>query len=188
LYLFILYAEGLCALIRQAKIRGDLHDIQICVNASVVFHLLFADDCFLFFMGRESEAHIMKNYMLTTYEAASRQAGNLPKFEIHFSIPIDQPTRTSITQILGIRAVLGTSKYLGLPSMIGRSKQGTFGYIKDQIWQRINSWSSTCLSKAGHEIMTNSLLQAIPSYVMSIYIHTFSYCTKKTDCSCDEWL
>jgi len=80
----------------------------------MVFHLLFADDCFLFFRGTESEAHIMKN-ILTTYEATSGQAVSLPKFEIRYSIPIDQLTRTSITQILGVQAVLGTSKYLGLP-------------------------------------------------------------------------
>jgi len=68
-----------------------------------------------------------------------------------------------------VRAVLGTVKYLGLPSMVGRSKKATFSFIKDKVWQRISSWSSKCLSKVEREVMIKSVLQAIPSYVMSIF-------------------
>jgi len=64
---------------------------------------------------------------------------------------------------------MGTYKYLGLPSMVGRSKEATFGFIKDRIWHKINSWSSKCLSKAGREVMIKSVLQFIPSYIMSIF-------------------
>ena len=54
--------------------------------------------------------------------------------------------------------MLGTRKYLGLPSMVGRSKKATFNFIKDRVWQKINSWSSKCLSKAGREIMIDEML------------------------------
>jgi len=53
--------------------------------------------------------------------------------------------------------------------MIGRDRKATFSYIKDRVWQKINSWSGKCLSKAGREVMIKSVLQAIPSYVMSIF-------------------
>ena len=53
--------------------------------------------------------------------------------------------------------------------MIGRDRTATFAYIKDPVWQRINSWSSKWLSKAGCEVMINSVLQAISSYVMSLF-------------------
>ncbi|RHN71289.1 putative reverse transcriptase zinc-binding domain-containing protein [Medicago truncatula] len=56
-----------------------------------------------------------------------------------------------------------------MSSMIGRDRTTTFAYIKDRVWQRINSWSSKCLSKAGREVMIKSVLQAIPSYVMSLF-------------------
>jgi hypothetical protein len=71
---------------------------------------------------------------------------------------------------MGVRHVLGTGIYLGMPSMIGRSKKSTFAYIKDRIWKKINSWRSRPISKASKEIMIKSILQAIPTYVMSIYI------------------
>ncbi|PNX55279.1 hypothetical protein L195_g048906, partial [Trifolium pratense] len=39
----------------------------------------------------------------------------------------------------------------------------------DRVWKRINSWRGRPLSKAGKEIMIKSVLQAIPSYVMSVF-------------------
>lgn len=78
--------------------------------------------------------------------------------------------RDSITNTLGVRTVMGTGKYLGLPSMVGCSKEATFGLIKDHIWHKINSWFRKCLSKAGREVMIKSVLQSIPSYIMSIHL------------------
>jgi len=83
---------------------------------------------------------------------------------------------TKIVDILGVRAVLGTGKYLGFPSMIGRSKKATFGFIKDRIWKNINSWSSKCLSKAGREVLIKLVLQSIPTYFMSMFTLLLSLC------------
>jgi hypothetical protein len=71
---------------------------------------------------------------------------------------------------MGVRHVLGTGNYLSLPSMIERKKKDIVSYVKDIIWKHINSWRGRALSKAGKEVMIKSVLQAIPSYVMSIYI------------------
>jgi ribonuclease HI len=54
--------------------------------------------------------------------------------------------------------------------MIGRKKKDVFAFIKDRVWKRINSWRGRALSRAGKEIMIKSVLQAIPSYVMSVYL------------------
>jgi len=167
-YLFIICAEGLSSLIRDAESRGVLTGTKVCRNAPSVSHLLFADDCFLFFKANEEQAHVMKN-ILATYELASGQAISLPKSEIYCSRNVPDGLKTTITNILGVQAVLGTGKYLGLPSMIGRDRKATFAYIKDRVWQKINSWSGKCLSKAGREVMIKSVLQAIPAYVMSIF-------------------
>jgi hypothetical protein len=163
-----LCAEGLSSLIRDAEERRLISGVRICRGAPSVSHLLFADDCFLFFNAEESQAQVMKS-ILTIYEKASGQAISLPKSEIYCSRNVPEPLKQHITAILGVRAVLGTGKYLGLPSMIGRDRNATFAYIKDRVWQKINSWSSKCLSKAGREIMIKAVLQSIPSYIMSIF-------------------
>jgi len=166
--LFIICAEGLSALIRDAESRGELTDTKICRRAPSVSHLLFADDCFLFFKADENQTNVLKN-ILTTYETASGQAISLPKSEIFCSRNVPDLLKQTITDILGVQVVLGTGKYLVLPSMIGRNRNATFAFIKDRIWQKINSWSGKCLSKAGREVMIKYVLQAIPSYVMSIF-------------------
>jgi hypothetical protein len=174
-YLFIICVEGLSALIRQAEARGDIHGVKICKNAPIISHLLFADDCFLFFRANHNEAVVMKN-ILTTYEAASGQTINFQKSEIFCSRNVTQSDRDSIATTLDVQAALGTGKYLGLPSMIGRSKKAIFSFIKDRIWKKINSWSSKCLSKAGREVLIKSVLQSIPTYFMSIFQIPSSLC------------
>ncbi|GAU45240.1 hypothetical protein TSUD_291240 [Trifolium subterraneum] len=176
-YLFILVAEGLTSLIHQAVGRGDVHGARICRGAPEVSHLLFANDCFLFCRASVVEVnHLMS--ILHTYELASGQEINLAKSEVFFSrnlshaakedlasilgvrhvlgtgIYLGLPSmigRKDLASILGVRHVLGTGIYLGLPSMIGRSKKAIFSYIKDRIWKKINSWIGRTLSKAGKE-------------------------------------
>lgn len=77
-YIFIPCAKGLSALISDAKRRGVIMGTRICTSAPSITHLLFADNCFLFFRACEQEATVMKD-ILTTYEAASGQAINLQK-------------------------------------------------------------------------------------------------------------
>jgi len=45
---------------------------------------------------------------------------------------------STLSQHLGVLAVMGTGKYFGLPSMVGRSREATFGFIKDIIMHMIN--------------------------------------------------
>jgi len=168
-YLFIICTEGLSALIKQAEEQGVLHGVKICTTAPVISHLLFADECFLFFKGSAEEASVMKG-ILITYEAASGQAINLQKSEIFFSRNTPVETKHNISTIMGVRQVLGIGKYLGVPSMVGHSKASTFKFIKDRIWNKINSCSSRCLLQAGREVLIKSVLQSIPSYLMSTFL------------------
>jgi hypothetical protein len=108
--------------------------------------------------------------ILKTYELASDQEINLSKSEVFFSRNLSRAAQEDLSSIMGVKHVLGTGTYLGLPSMVGMSKKETFAYIKDRIWKRINSWRSRPLSRAGKEVMIKSVLQAIPAYIMNIYI------------------
>ncbi|XP_045802334.1 uncharacterized protein LOC123895912 [Trifolium pratense] len=168
-YLFILITEGLYSLIKRSLASGDLHGVQICHGAPMVSHLLFADDCFLFCRSTVAEInHLMG--LLKTYEEASGQEINLTKSEVFFSRNLSIAAQEDLSKIMGVRHVLGTGNYLGLPSMIGRKKKEVFAFIKDKIWKRINSWRGRQLSRAGKEIMIKSVLQSIPTYIMSVYL------------------
>ncbi|XP_058742674.1 uncharacterized protein LOC131615213 [Vicia villosa] len=116
-----------------------------------------------------SEANMMKN-ILTTYEEVSGQAINFQKSEFYCSRNVDSGLRNLLAGTLGLQQELGTGKYLGVPSMIGRNRKATFKFIKDRIWKKINSWSSRSLSQAGRETLIKSVLQSIPTYIMSIFL------------------
>jgi hypothetical protein len=75
---------------------------------------------------------VMKNIILATYEVAYGQSVNLQESDIFGSKKVPQILQNSITNILGVMS-LGIGKYLGLPSMVGRSRNSTFRFIKDGI-------------------------------------------------------
>lgn len=44
-----------------------------------------------------------------------------------------------------------TDRYLGLPSDVGCSKNGSFKYLKDRVWKRVEGWMAMILSSGGKE-------------------------------------
>lgn len=59
-YLFLLCTEGLTYLLNSAISSGALQGVQICRGAPRVSHLLFMDDCLLFFPAIEIEVDATK--------------------------------------------------------------------------------------------------------------------------------
>lgn len=58
--------------------------------------------------------------------------------------------------------------YLGLPGDWGRSKQGALQWIKEKIVAKLEGWKENLLNQAGKEILIKAIIQAIPSYTMTI--------------------
>lgn len=69
-------------------------------------------------------------------------------------------------------------KYLGLPTMVGRSKYNSFRGVKERIWSRIQNWKNIFLSQAGKEVLIKAVLQSIPTYVMSVFKLPKRLCTE----------
>jgi hypothetical protein len=108
--------------------------------------------------------------ILNDYEKASGQAINYSKSEVYFSRNTPNDIKRTVSEILGVTEVMGTGRYLGMPSMIERNKKALFGYLKDRMWKKIQSWSGKHLSKAGREVLVKFVAQAIPSYCISSLI------------------
>ena len=54
-YLFILYAEGLFAMIQEYERKGFIHGCKIARGTLMISHLFFADDSSFFFKATERE-------------------------------------------------------------------------------------------------------------------------------------
>lgn len=68
-----------------------------------------------------------------------------------------------------MREVGHHEKYLGLPTVIGRSKKVVFGCLKDRVWKKLQGWKEKLLSRPEKEILLKVVSQAIPTYMMSIF-------------------
>ena len=89
---------------------------------------------------------------------------------------ISENRQNELKQLLGVQAVELFDKYLGLPTIIGRSKTQIFDFVKTRVWKKLKGWKEKSLSRAGREVLIKVVAQAIPSYVMSCFILPDSLC------------
>lgn len=108
--------------------------------------------------------------ILKSYENYSGQAVNFQKSTIFFSSNVRTDKQEEIKHTLGVFSDIENSRYLGLPSLIGRSKKLVFRF------QRIQNWSSKLLSKAGKAVMIRNVAQSIPAYTMSCFMIPKTLC------------
>jgi hypothetical protein len=61
-------------------------------------------------------------------------------------------------------------RYLSwLPSYINKSKIQSFSNIKDRVQKRLNNWKIKFISQAEKKILLKAVVQAIPTYSMSVF-------------------
>ena len=128
----------------------QINGISICRGCPLITHLFFADDSLLFCKVKEQECHALLS-ILNRYEEASGQKINTDKSSIFFSPNTPQELRESILNILGPMQDSRHNKYLGLPSINGRSKAQVFAKVKDRVAKKLAGWKGKLLSIGGRE-------------------------------------
>lgn len=107
------------------KTRGDIVSVKVVRQAPPVSHLLFADDSILFSRANQDEVNKIKE-IISIYEAASGERINMGKSELSTSDNLTAIRREELGRELGARQVIQYSKYLGLPTILGRGKKAIF--------------------------------------------------------------
>ena len=185
-YLFLLCAEGLIALIRQAERMGNITGVSISRGGPRVSHLLFADDSLLFCQASIAASEKLME-ILSTYEDSSGQKLNKEKTAIFFSHNTRQNVREEIHQFWGFTASTHFGKYLGLPPVVGRANKIVFNDIKERVAKRIHGWKERFMSKAGREILIKAVAQAIPTYSMSCFLLPKTWCSDLNGMMAKYW-
>ncbi|CAL1378571.1 unnamed protein product [Linum trigynum] len=70
--------------------------------------------------------------------------------------------------ILGMKAIQIHDKYLGLPTIIGRSKKAVFTQLI--VRKKVKMWKSEILSNAAKEVLIKSIAQAQSTYAMFVFL------------------
>jgi hypothetical protein len=135
-YLFLLCAEGFSALLQQAEQEGRIAGVKIRHAAPSVSHLLFADDSLILIRANGGDAQQLQD-ILNLYERCSGQMINKAKSAVLFSKNTKATQRKEVCDTLQVTKETMNERYLGLPVHVGRSKGGTFAYLKDRVWKRI---------------------------------------------------
>lgn len=103
---------------------------------------------------------------------------NRTKTSIFFSRNTDHTTKEAIRASFGAQIIKPHESYLGLLSLVGRSKRNTFAQLKERVSNKLAGWKEMLLSSAGKEILIKAVAQAVPTYTMS--------CFRLPDALCDE--
>ena len=174
-YLFLLAAEGLSCLLKDNDESSHLGGIKVAPSATPVNHLLFADDSLLFFKGSREGAEELSN-LLEVYCQASGQRINREKSSIFFTKGCPQATRDTVKGILHVDNESLNERYLGMPTDVGNSFNGTFKFLRDRVWSKIKGWLEKILSAGGKEVLIKSIAQAIPVYSMACFRLPWGLC------------
>ena len=102
-------------------------------------------------------------------EIASGQEPNLEKSTIVFSANTPHASRLVVNQILKIPEDAGQGKYLGIPSIWGKTRHQALAYIRERVASKIQGWTQKSLSYAGREVMLKAVVNAIPMYPMNCF-------------------
>ena len=101
---------------------------------------------------------------------------NKDKSAIMFSRNTAADKREEVMNVLGITKETMNERYFGLPVHVGKSRSSVFGYLKDRVWQRIQSWKEILLSRAGKEVLIKAVAQAVPTFAMGCFDITKDIC------------
>ena len=155
---------------RNKKLSG----ISICRGSPRITHLLFVDDSNLYYKASRMESRELVS-ILQRYEEASGQKINTNKSSVFFSQDTDEGTRSEVKEILGPMLDAHPKKYLGLPSLIGRSKKQIFNEVKERVGKKLMGWKEKMLSIGGREILIKAVAQAISTYTMGFFCSQKGY-------------
>ena len=152
LYLFLLCAEDLSDLLDKASLRNELKGAAASARGPRISHLFFADDSLIFCKATEKEgAKVLR--ILQVYESFSGQQLNRNKMALFFSRNTPTRTQDAIKSMFGAQVIKPHEAYLGLPSLIGKSKKNTFAQLKHKLASKLAGWKEKLLSNARKEVL-----------------------------------
>lgn len=166
--------------------ENELRGVRFGANGPHVTHLLFADDSIVFLEATDSSVQTLRR-ILHDYELSSGQRVNLQKSSIFFGPGSSEDLRQKLKGDIGITCEALSERYLGLPTVVGRAKEGCFKYLTERSWGKVKGWKGQGMSKEGKCILIKSVLQAVPAYAMSCFQLTKKQCKQLSSVSSNFW-
>lgn len=166
--LLLLCADVFSTLISKAALEKKIYGAKIYRNAPNVSNLFFVHDSILLLRANLTECSMVVD-IIRKYKRASGQKVNLNKTEVVFSKCVPVNRKIKIINTLGVREVEKHKKYLGLPTIIEIIYKKIV-CLKEGKWKKASGVEVKLLSYPGKEILVKTVAQAIPTYMMNIFM------------------
>jgi hypothetical protein len=160
--------EGLNQSIKSATAEGELKGIKTFENYPTSTHQQFVDDTLLHGTPTVNEVKTYKR-ILEDFGEASRAEMNHSKSMIYF-FNTNPAIQRNLANIPGFERRTLPMKYLGIPLIDRACKMATWEGVINKLQERVKNWTYTTLNLAGRLILTKAVLQAIPAYMMSVFL------------------
>ncbi|GAU48536.1 hypothetical protein TSUD_282880 [Trifolium subterraneum] len=165
-FLFLLAAEGLTGLVKQAVDTGKF--VGFKVNDSLRFQILqFADDTILLGDCSWDNVRTMKS-ILRGFELVSGLKVNFVKSKL-YGINVDANFLAAAASFLDCSFDSIPFKFLGIPVGANPRRRETWKPIVESLAKRLSSWNGRNLLIGGRVTLINSVLSSLPLYFFSFY-------------------
>ena len=140
-----------------------LKGLVACHRGPKVLHIFFAENSLIFYLATMEECSNLQR-IVETYEQASGQLLNWGKASLFFNSNTPQDIQDHIKDFFGAEVLCQHMTYLGLPSLVGKSKRNTFRQLNERLNNKLSGWKEMMPSQARDEIFMKVVTQAIPMY------------------------
>ena len=114
--------------------------------------------------------------ILNVFSTASGQKINVLKSGVIFGKFVPPAVKVQLCSSLHMREWDNPGKYLGIPAQWGKSKTATLTWLKDLILNKMQGWKEQFLNPAGKEILLKAVIQALPTYAMTVLKFPKKFC------------
>jgi hypothetical protein len=166
-FLFILMMEGFSGSIKSETTAGEITCIKPFENCPTSTHQQFMDDTLLRGIPMVKEAKSYKRILEEFGEASGAEINHSKSMIFFFNT---NPTiQRNMANILGFEHKSLPTKYLGIPLTNRSYKMSTWEGIINKLQERVKTWMYISLNLVGRLILTKFVLQAIPTFMMSVF-------------------
>lgn len=166
-FLFLMVAEGLNGMMRQAIRRNLFNGFKIGSEGVDVSLLQFADDTL--FMGEPSTQNVLvMKSMLRCFELMSGLKVNFFKSKLG-GVSLNMTELHRFATILNCSTMVIPFTYLGIPIGANPRRIATWEPLLSKLKKRLASWKSKTLSFGGKLCLIKSVLSSMPLFLLSFY-------------------